>query len=521
MAISRRAFLAASAGTIGGLALGACGVDEPRQTSAAGTTSRPTLPPLKLSADPFTLGVASGDPLASNVVLWTRLAPAPTTGGLAGMPDAPVDVTWQVATDEAFTSVVTSGTARTESGAAHSVHVDAGGLAPSTDYYYRFTAGGFTSPVGRTRTFAGGDSVPDHLRVGVVTCQDFGTGYYAAYRHLLDEDLHLVVHLGDYIYEHDLPIVRSLTPPGTPTDLDGFRSRYAAYKADADLRAAHARYPFLVMWDDHEVTNNYAGNTGTFGQTADDMREMRAAAYRAWWEHMPVRVAPPTDADVDIYRSVKIGGLARISLLDERQYADVPPCRDSAVSDTGDCPARAGNDREYLGPKQQSWFAQTVAPKDVVWDLVGNPTVVAGVNAGTLAAPAYYLETWDGYPQARRRFIESLRTAGGQPVVLTGDYHAGMVADIHETPGDTSTAVVTTELMTPAVTSVPFPLPRETNPHIHYATERHGYLTLDVEPTQITATFRLLDDIAKPDTAITTGATWRIAKGAASATPVA
>ena len=252
-----------------------------------------------------------------------------------------------------------------------------------------------------------------------------------------------MLHLGDYINEHDRAIVRPVLPTGSPADLDGYRQRYASYKVDTDLQAAHARYPFVCMWDDHEVTNNYAGDTDPNGHSPEFMQAQRAAAYRAWWEHIPARLPPPTGADVTLYRSLAVGGLARVTVLDERQYADVPPCRDSAVSDLGNCEARTGADREYLGTAQQDWFSEVVAEKGVIWDLVGNPAVLSGVNAGTPDEPKYFLETWDGYPAARRRFIESLASAAGQAVILTGDYHAGMVADLHADPGDQTTPVVT------------------------------------------------------------------------------
>lgn len=526
MALSRRAFLTLSAGTVGGLVLGACSSSDDSASradtgpSSTTSTTRVARPAPALPGDPFTLGVASGDPLADGVVLWTRLAPRPKEPVRFGMPDQTVDVTWEVASDQGFADIVATGVAEARADAGHSVHVEVDDLDPATDYWYRFRLGERTSPVGRTRTLAADGDVPDHLRVGVVTCQDFGTGYYAAYRHLVDEDLDVVVHLGDYVYEHGLNMVRPVLPEGTVTDLDQYRLRYATYKADPDLRAAHAAVPFLCMWDDHEVTNNYAGDTDPEGSPAAAVRARRAAAYRAWWENLPVRGRPPTGADVTVYRSITAGGLARITLLDERQYADEPPCRDTSISDTGDCADRTGSDREYLGTEQQAWFADTVSKGDVVWDLVGNPTVLSGVNAGSADEPAYYLETWDGYPDARQRFLDSLGKATGQPLILTGDYHAGMVADLHAEPGDTSTDVLTTELMTPAISSVPFALPREPNPHIRYATESRGYLTLDVEPTQVTATFRLVDDVADPESGVTTGSTWRIAKGEASAQPV-
>jgi alkaline phosphatase D len=305
-------------------------------------------------------------------------------------------------------------------------------------------------------------------------------------------------------------------PEVVPVTLDDYRLRHASYKADADLRNAHARYPFMLMWDDHEVQNNYAGDTfQNPNATPEQVREQRAAAYRAYWEHLPVRLPPPDGPDVTLYRSATFGDLARLCLLDERQYADEPPCRDVAVSDSGDCPDRAAGGRQYLGADQEGWLADTIGEGGVAWDLVGNPAVVAGVNAGTAAAPSYYLETWDGYPDARRRFTELL-AAASNPLVLTGDYHAGMVSDVHLDPEDRDTPVVATELMTPAITSFPFGLPREPNPQIRHVLEAHGYLTLQVEREQVTAELKVVsrDD---PQAGVSLDSRWRVAAGSPSA----
>ncbi|MGH9211571.1 MAG: alkaline phosphatase D family protein [Acidimicrobiales bacterium] len=487
---------------------------------AAGSGVPTTRHAARLRADPFTLGVASGDPLADRVVLWTRLAPMPLAGGLAGMPDDPVDVVWQVATDQRFSRVVIEGVAVADPANVHAVHVDADGLDPLGDYFYRFTVGEWRSPVGHTRTAAEPGSRLEQLRLAVLCCQLFGTGYYAAYRHLLDEDLDVVVHLGDYVYEQpignpDRPVV----PETVPVSLDDYRLRYASYRVDANLQTAHARYPFLCMWDDHEVVNNYAADTEPGdSDTTTSMRARRAAAYRAYWEHLPLRLSPPDGPDVTLYRSATFGDLAQLYLLDERQYADEPPCRDSSVSDLGNCPAR-GSERQYLGDDQDRWLATALGESRARWNLVGNPTVVAGVNMGSASNPTYYLETWDGYPAARRRFLDRLADDDvANPVVLTGDWHEGMVNDVHLDPEDPGTAVVATELMAPAVSSPLYDAPGTANPHIRHQVLRHGYLTVQVEPERLTARFRVLDDVGQADAAITTDSTWEISDGNPRAT---
>ena len=315
---------------------------------------------------------------------------------------------------------------------AHSAHVDATDLAPGTEYRYRFRYADWTSPVGRTRTLP--DGSPDRFGIGVVNCQMYEAGHYAAYRHLLDEDIDLVLHLGDYVYEYPFNILpdRPVLPDRYLETVEDFRLRYAVYKADADLQAAHQRFPFVVTWDDHEVANNYMGDLLSATVDADRAKgkARKAAAYQAWWEHLPTRTPAPDSSELTIYQAVTAGDLFRLHVLDQRQYSDLPPCRDSsqAATDYGDCDARTAEDRTRLGDEQEGWLERSLAEGGVTWNLLGNPVVLAGVDGGTDES-AYYLDTWDGFPQARTRLIEQLAEVDN-PVVLTGDYHAGMVLDV-------------------------------------------------------------------------------------------
>src|SRR5688572_12914253 len=241
----------------------------------------------------FTLGVASGDPRPDRVILWTRLAPSPLDPA-GGMPPEPVDVKWEVADDEGFAKVLRKGTATAEPDLAHSVHVDAKGLDPASDYFYRFRVGDDVSPVGRTRTLPKPGASPKQLRLALATCQDYGTGYYTAYRDLVAQDPALVIFLGDYIYEHPIFSFADRANPSTEAiSLDDYRARYALYKTDADLQTAHQAVPWVTTWDDHEVDNNYAGDVSQAGDPTDEFHERRVAAYRAWNEHMPVRLEAP------------------------------------------------------------------------------------------------------------------------------------------------------------------------------------------------------------------------------------
>ncbi|MFN8016771.1 MAG: alkaline phosphatase D family protein [Acidimicrobiales bacterium] len=516
--IGRRHFLIGAAAAAAAVATG-CG-SSGDGTSAEGdgkAAGAPTTAPAPSwsGKDPFTLGVASGDPTTTSVILWTRLAPEPTAeDGLGGMPGDDVPVAWEVATDRAFSKVVAAGTATAAADHAHAVHVDAKGLAPATDHWYRFRLGRHTSPVARTRTLPEGPV--DRIGLAIVNCQMYEGGSYAAYRHLQDEDVALVAHLGDYIYEYagGTGEGRHSLPNRMVRTLPDFRVRYASYKLDPDLQGAHHRFPFVATWDDHEAANNYMGDTMPGDPPADKVMAIRAAAYQAWWEHTPARLPAPVDGTLDVYQAIDLGDLARLYLLDERQYAAEPPCRDASEAglDYGNCD-EVPKDRTRLGQAQEDWFAHAASTSRATWNLIGNPVVLAGVDAGKGDEAAYYLDTWDGYPTARKRLIAQLAKVDN-PVVLTGDYHAGMVLDVHETPFDQASPVVAPEFMAPPISS---PLFSEDvtarTPQLRQQLNGHGYLTVDVTPTRLTARMRVLEDVKDPRTAISTAATWTVAPG--------
>ncbi len=276
--------------------------------------------PAKLLKDPFTLGVASGDPLPDGVVLWTRLAPDPLAGG--GMGSAPVDVEWLVARDDGMKDVVRSGTSSAIAELAHSVHVEVAGLDPDRVYWYRFRAGGVESPIGRTRTTPVAGASPSALRFAFASCQNYVQGYYTAHANLAREELDAVFFLGDYIYEGTArgDLVREYTKRGWSYSLADYRDRYAQHRTDKDLQAAHAAFPWIVTWDDHEVENNYAGGIDKGDPRNKAALAERAAGYQAFYEHMPVRPPRPQGPDLKLYRSVSYGGLATFYVLDTRQY---------------------------------------------------------------------------------------------------------------------------------------------------------------------------------------------------------
>ncbi len=460
-------------------------------------------PAADLAGEPFTLGVASGEPLADSVVLWTRLAPDPAdpTGG---MPDELFDVAYDVARDEDFTTVIASGLAIADSDYAHSVHVEPGDLEPATTYFYRFRIGEHVSQTGRTRTLPAEGTDP--FRFALTTCQDPQFGEYAAWADIAaDDELDAVIFTGDYIYE--LPPLdfspqgdgRRMwtTPP--PADLAGFRARYAQVKRDPSLQAAHAALPFLTMWDDHEITDNYwADGPGQFDSAGGDFAARRAAAYQAWWEHQPARAPAPTAGTHTLHRSVRVGDLAEFFLIDTRQFADEPPCRDTSAFDFGaGCDERDDPDRTLLGDDQAAWLTAGLRTSNARWTSLVSPSMFAGLDARDPGGvePKYYLEAWDGYPAERARVADALADAPN-PIVLSGDYHASFVLDVG--PGF-GRDVICPEVMATAISSSPFATDyTAANPHVQYFNPDNGYTRCTVTADRWQADYRSVGDIWNP-----------------------
>jgi alkaline phosphatase D len=399
-------------------------------TAAGCDTNLPPIP-----EDPFTLGVASGDPLPDRVVLWTRLAPVPLApDGAAGMPNLTYPVTWEVADDEGFASIVRAGVAAASPTLGHSVHVDVNGLAPDRWYFYRFRTMGHVSPVGRTRTMPAEGASPSLLRFASASCQDYTDGFYTAHAALAAEDVDFVVFLGDYIYEsgatgpirsHDGPRIESLA---------GYRNRYALYKSDANLALAHQRFPWIVTWDDHEVANNYAGDVP--GQVNPvPFLTLRAWGYQAWYENTPVRLQPPKGASFRIYRSLDFGDLARFLVLDSRQYRTDQECNDNPFQAV--CAGFPNPQGQMLGDAQQAWLEAGIESSEARWNVLAQQVVFAPTPLGNFRN----YDQWDGYPLARQRITDFLRARPNRNnVVLTGDIHASGVAWVPGlTPGGPAT----------------------------------------------------------------------------------
>jgi alkaline phosphatase D len=460
---------------------------------------------VRFSDDPFKLGIASGYPDPDAVVLWTRLATEPLVRG-GGVPAAAVEVAWELATDERMRSVVRRGRTTATAEWAHSVHVEVAGLAPGRDYWYRFTSGGQQSPIGRTRTAAAPGTMPERFRLAVASCQHYEQSYFAAYRGVVADAPDLVVHLGDYIYENRGTVrMRTHDQPECYT-LDDYRLRYSLYKTDANLQAAHAAAPWLLVSDDHEVANDYAGEHSLQGDSREVFLARRAAAYQAWYEHLPFPRRFRPGGPQRFYTSSSFGGLVTILMLDGRQYRSTQACQPDAFVQP--CAELYAGERTILGEAQERWVAEALGARAAVWTLLGQQTVFTHFDQSGDGPLAYRADAWNGYPAARARLLATLaQRKTSNPVILGGDIHAYMVSDVNTQPDDVQSPIVATELVTTSITSVGPPqasfdrwLPENPNVRLARGDER-GYLRLTIAPEHLRADLVAVDDVAREDSA--------------------
>ena len=454
--------------------------------------------------DPFTLGVASGYPEPNAVVLWTRLAPQPLVPG-GGMPAAPVAVDWEVGSDDELRTIVRRGTVHATPEWAHSVHVEVTGLRPARDYWYRFTSGGARSPVGRTRTAPAGGTLPNRLTLAVASCQHFEQGHYAAYRAIAADAPDVVVHVGDYIYEgRGTTRVRTHAAPECHS-LEDYRQRYAIYKSDPHLKAAHAAGPWLLVSDDHEVANDYAGDHSAQLAPPELFLRRRAAAYQAYYEHQPMpRALMPSEGRQALYTSRAFGDLASVFMLDGRQYRSPQACPPLPLIA---CEELYAPERTMLGEPQEQWLRRSLAASTARWNLLGQQTVLAHFDQSGEGPRAYWADSWNGYPAARERLVATLlERPVSNPVVLSGDIHAFLVNDVQAVATDYDSPVVATELVTSSISSVQarsqatFDLWRTENPNVHLLRgDYRGYLRIAVGPEQLRAELVAVDDVARAD----------------------
>jgi alkaline phosphatase D len=470
-------------------------------------------------AYPFSLGVASGDPLPDGIVLWTRLAPKPLEGG--GMPMSPVDVDWEIASDDRFRSVVQKGTAVARPELAHSVHVEVAGLQPGRDYWYRFRVGNETSQIGRTKTAPPANAAVDRLRFAVCGCNHYEDGYFTAFRRIADEHFDFVFHTGDYIYEgradggrSDRSRLRQHNGDEVYTLVD-YRNRYALYKTDRDLQAAHASAPWIVTWDDHEVDNNYAGAFDQDGTPPEIFLLRRAAAYQAYYETMPLRAsALPSGPNMRLYRRLLFGNLIDLSVLDTRQWRSDQACGDGAR--TG-CKEALDPSRTMMGPDQERWLFDNLANAKATWTVIGQQVLTFAYDR-IKANPdgQYSMDKWDGYVAARARLYDRLvETKAPNPIVLSGDVHQHYGADLKRDFKDAKSPTIGTEFTNTAITTTgdgsevgsTWELTKADNPHIKFHSNRRGYIACTATPKDMRAEFKILEKVSVPDMPARTGGT--------------
>ena len=451
----RRDFLSAA---LYSAALAGSSIGIPAWGATQQSLRRPTF-----KSDPFVLGVASGYPVSDGVVLWTRLSTQPIDPE-AHLGEHDYAVQYEIAEDIHFAKMVQSGVTRAEARYAHSVHLEVRGLAPGRDYFYRFRAGDYLSPVGRTWTSPLGERQTP-LQIAVASCQHYEQGYFHAYSHMLERGTDLIVHVGDYIYEGNTgsPVRRHDT--GECKTLNDYRLRYAWYRSDPVLRAAHAHCPWLVTHDDHEVDNDYAGLTAEDPDQQDGFVARRAAAYQAYWEHMPLpRSALPRGADMQLYMTRTFGDLLAIHMLDERQYRSpqacpTPPRRGGGSRVYVDkCPSWNDESRSILGATQESWIDRQLRASKARWNFIAQGVVMTWVDEDPGPRQQHWSDSWAGYPAARRRLLESVAASRCKnPVMLSGDIHAFIVADQRIASHRADSPLIASEIVTTSITSGPPP----------------------------------------------------------------
>jgi alkaline phosphatase D len=481
----------------------------------------------KFSTYPFTLGVASGEPQPNSVVLWTRLAPEPlTTDG--GMPQQNVPVRWQVALDEKMQYIVRSGTAIATPEFAHSVHVEVQGLQPHRWYWYQFRVGNEVSQIGRTRTAPAPSALLNQLNFAFVTCQKWEDGFYSAYRNLADEDLDVVFHLGDYIYEYGIDATGGVRNVSLPVEfqqetktLEQYRLRYALYKTDPDLQKAHALFPFVVTWDDHEVDNDYTDAISENNDPVEEFMQRRIAAYRAYYEHQPLRkFSLPRGADMRLYRRLTFGNLAEFSVLDTRQYRSDHPCGDG---ETPRCSAALDPEKTMTGDRQERWLLDNLSRSQTRWNIIAQQVLMAELDHKIGEGEIFWNDSWDGYPLARNRVLSHITNQKiSNPVVITGDWHSIFVNDLKLNFKDPDSPTVATEFVTPSITSNgdqevygPYygPMIPE-NPHIKFFDgDRRGYFRVNLNQERWQTDLRIVSTVSRSDAPIETFASFIVENG--------
>lgn len=491
-------------------------------TSAVGILLSPSVVRAQIGKNPFTLGVASGTPREESVILWTRLAPEPLQGG--GMPAGDVAVRYRVWEDAEMRRLLREGDITAPEADGHSVHLKLDGLKPGREYWYRFAAGEYESPVGRTRTASRGART---TKLALASCQNWQSGYFAAYADMAEWAPDCVIHVGDYIYEGGIGTLgsRQVEKPGETltfrtvrqhnsaeiTTLWDYRNRYALYKTDPSLQAAHAASPWIVSMDDHEVDNNWAADIpqDPWAQTPLEFKVRKLAAFQAWYEHMPVERPPVLagmNTSLQMFGTYHFGP-AQVHLLDTRQYRSDQVCG-SGFPGQQPCDELADPTRTLLGKRQEEWLARELSQSDARFNVLASQIWMAPYRFNDAPAPAAVnMDAWDGYPAARSRLLESLASSVASPVVLSGDWHCASAMTIHADPNDSRSKPIGHEFAGTSISSdcgwmLEMEQLRGNNAHVkHLNSRQRGYCRFDVSRRDWTSTYRVVDDLYNPASA--------------------
>lgn len=456
--------------------------------------------------DPFQLGVASGDAVADGFVIWTRIAPDPFDP--QALPSEALQVAWEVAADEGMKKIVAHGQVWARPDMAHSVHVDVRGLEPRRPYFYRFHCDGVVSRTGRAMTLPTPRLPVERLRFAFASCSHLEQGYFSAYRDMAAQNPDFILHLGDYIYESSWGTAVRHHPGPEPTTLEAYRLHHAAYKLDPDLQAAHAHCPWFFTWDDHEVANDYSPNESQTTPDPAAFRRRKLAAYKAYYEHMPLRPAAAfTETEMLMYQRVLFGDLAQFDITDGRQYRDPTPCqppdwKSGRLLNVADCADYENPARTMLGKAQETWLRNGFARSDTRWNVLAHSLMFSDFDQILGPGRGVYTDSWGGYPAARRRLLDVVKERKvGNVITLAGDIHSFFVSDVKDDPTNLQSATLMSEFVGSSVTAESYNaevfrslMPE--NPHIKFCDDtRRGYIMCDVTKDTWRADLRAADNI--------------------------
>jgi alkaline phosphatase D len=516
MSVTRRAALSSSLA----LATGAAAFLSARPARAA--------EPVRFTGDPFKLGVASGDPTADGFVIWTRLAPNPfePDGGLG---DQVIEVKWTLAADAGFKTLVRSGTEIAHAERGHAVHVELTGLTPGRPYWYRFEAGGVRSPAGRAKTLPTVGAPTERFRLGWTSCQHFEQGFFNAYKDVVAWDPDLFLHLGDYIYESSFGQQIRRHPNLDPRTLADYRVHHAVYKLDEFLQAAHAHTCWALIWDDHDVANDYAGLTPPNPADLDSFPARRAAGYQAWFENMPIsRRSLVSRGQMRIYQQLIVGDLLQMTLLDTRQFRTPRACVDPARWRTTvkACPDAAAADRTVLGSDQEFWLGTTLDRSPARWTAIVQPTMFSHVFQKTADGQyGAYQDGWSHYPAARQAILDRIARRGkADTVILGGDMHSFIACDVRAAgEGRADSPVIAAEFVAGSVTTQNYNYERFTklfaepgNEHVKFFDDRvHGWGAAEVTRERWNVDFRATSSTWTREPVFSSLARWAVEHGKA------